>query len=293
MQETLGRINARINTMKGTINFYSRDDPTFDNYTKLLTSRQNKQAGSRDQTLTNYLRKELECTVRKMGVEVGSGGDPCQDMTTLSQKLANVSAGEADAIASTGDFNWGNSSKKAYINSLWDKIRDLEDKKHKVEDALTDADPLVGGVLNADPITIAGIRDANADENWLEFEFNSEKYKSSSSSSRSYKQYSASVQVNGWFARGGYSYSSSRSRSSYASDMSQSAMNVKGKLLRVHIKRPWFKPEVFDDRNLEFVSCVLKLSQLYSMIVIVLTVLFFSRFLLQKVVVYCWDHLEK
>ena len=239
--------------MKGTIAFYDRNDPSFDNYTELLTNRQSQQADKRDKILKQYLRKELDCTINKMGIsQVGSGS--CKEMATLSQNLTTLSANEADAIASTGDFNLGDRSKRAYIDSLWAKISDLEEKKQKVEDALSDVDPLVGGILNADPITIASIRDAHADENWMEFQFNSDEYKSSSTYSSSYSQFSSSSRVNAWFASGGHSYSTSKSQRSYASDMAQSSMNVKGKLLRVHIKRPWFKPEVFDDRNLEFVS---------------------------------------
>ncbi len=239
--------------MRSTIAFYDRDDPSFDNYTQRLTKRQSEQADKRDLVLRKYLSKELDCTVSKMGVSP-AGGSSCKEMATLSQTLADVSASEADAIASTGDFNLGNSSKRAFINSMWAKINELEGKKQKVEDALTDADPLVGGILNADPIVIASIRDAHADENWMEFQFDSEEYKSSSESSSSYSQFSSSSRVNAWFVSGGHSYSRSSSQSSYESDMSQSSMKVKGKLLRVHIKRPWFKPEVFDDRNLEFVS---------------------------------------
>lgn len=254
LQGALGRINTRINTMKSTIAFYDRDDPSFNNYTELLSSRRDQQADIRDQTLRKYLRKELDCTVSKMGVSQVGSASSCKDMASLSKTLTDISANEADAIASTGDFNLGNRSKRAYINSMWAKIKDLEEKKQKVEDALIDVDPLVGGILNADPITIASIRDAHADENWMEFQFNSDEYKSSSTYSSSYSQFSSSSRVNAWFVSGGHSYSRSRSQQNYESDMSQSSMNVKGKLLRVHIKRPWFKPEVFDDRNLEFVS---------------------------------------
>ena len=240
--------------MKGTIAFYNRDIPLFDNYTRLLTNRQSTQASAKDQTLAQFLRKELDCTVQRMGVTQPGNGNSCQEMTDLSQKLASLSANEANTIANTGNFNLGNGSKRAYIDSLWAKIKELEGKKQKVEDALVDVDPLVGGILNADPITIANIRDAHADENWLEFQFNSDEYKRSSTYSSKYSQFSSRSRVGGWFFSAGHSYSRSTSQRSYESDMSQSSMNVKGKLLRVHIKRPWFKPEVFDDRNLVFVS---------------------------------------
>ena len=187
-----------------------------------------------------------------MGIQ--GSDNPCNEMVTSSQKLLNFSANAADAIASVGDYNWASGNKVTYIESLEDEKRDLERKRGLILGALGKIDPLVGSILNSDPVMIAGIIDAHKEEGWLEFQFNSEDYKTTSNYRSSYNSFRAKARWGGWFARDGYSYSSSTSRTNYQTSLAQSSLKAKGKLLRVHIKRPWFKPEVFDDRNLVFVS---------------------------------------
>ena len=93
------------------------------------------------------------------------------------------------------------------------------------------------------------------DSQWLSFQFDSKRYKSSSSTSysRTTSHFAAS-------ARGSYglfsfsaSYSSSRSRSDYSF---QAAMNsaetvVGGELLRVTVQRPWFRPSLFKSNQFQ------------------------------------------
>lgn len=251
LQEVLGRINSRIGTIESIISFYNASGKSnLDNYVKALQTRQNTQKGHKNTALNSYLEKELECTVHSMGI---SGTDTsCQEMTVHSKNLTDYLSREADSTASLGEFNWAN--RVQYVASLQAQLAELVQKRGLILGALGQIDPLVGSILNTDPVVIAGIIDSHKEENWMEFQFNSEEYKSSNSYSSSYKQYSSRARVGGWFASAGYSYSRSSSRQRYESDMAQASFKAKGKLLRVHIKRPWFKPEVFDERNLKYVS---------------------------------------
>ena len=203
--------------------------------------------------MNDFLQRELECTVRSMGINQGNA-DSCDQMVVAAQRFSNSSANAADSIASVGDYNWASSNKVTYIESLENEKRDLERKRGLILGALGKVDPLVGSILNLDPVVVAGIIDASKEDSWLEFNFNSEDFTSNSEYKTSYSQTSASARWGGWFARGGYSYSHTRSQQTYRANMAQSSLKAKGKLIRVHIKRPWFKPEVFDDRNLVFVS---------------------------------------
>ena len=254
MQEILGRINGKIDTIDSIIAFYKGSNPTLSGYETQLNNRRTNQTSLRNTALNNFLQKELECTVRSMGINQGTETS-CDDMATASQRLSDSSASEADAIASIGDYNWATGNKATYIESLLTEKRDLERKRGLVLGALGKIDPLVGSILNSDPVVIAGIIDAHKEDSWLEFAYNSEDYRSTSNYKSSYKSFSARARWGGWFASAGYSYSSSSRRTNYQTSMAQSSLKAKGKLLRVHIKRPWFKPEVFDDRNLKFVSC--------------------------------------
>lgn len=191
-----------------------------------------------------------------MGINDSSLSNACNDMATSSKSLSEYMDSEADATSSVGDYLWQSDNKKAYIKSLEREKAELQQKRSLINAALGKVDPLVGSILNTDPVAIAAILDAKKEDNWQVFQFNSEDYKSSTDYKSSHSSISASARAGGWFWSAGYSYSRSRSKSTYATRMSQSSMKAKGKLLRIFIKRPWFKPEVFDDRNLKFVSFV-------------------------------------
>ena len=273
LQELLGRIDGKLETITAIISFYRRDNATLEGYNTQLSNRRQSQARNRNTALNNFLLTELECTVRSMGIQVS--GSPCDDMVVASQQFKNSSGNTADSISNVGDYNWASDNRATYIQSLENVKLDLERKRGLVLGALGRIDPLVGSILNLDPVVVAGIIDARKEDSWLEFQFNSEDFRSSSDYASSYKSTSASVRWGGWFARGGYSYTRTRSQQTYRATLAQSSLKAQGQLLRVHIKRPWFKPEVFDDRNLAFVSLINYYDIQLSIILIVFFVTYF------------------
>lgn len=87
------------------------------------------------------------------------------------------------------------------------------------------------------------------DSKWLSFSFNSEHEKRSSTkkASRSSSSLSVGFSAGGglWSVKGSYSRSTSRSESSFEASMNSANVLVSGQLLRVTIKRPWFRPSIF------------------------------------------------
>ena len=56
-----------------------------------------------------------------------------------------------------------------------------------------------------------------------------------------------------FFSAGG-SYSYNKNTHDYSQKLASASLKAKGELLRVNIKRPWFKPEIFDIPDLTYVS---------------------------------------
>ena len=125
---------------------------------------------------------------------------------------------------------------------------------------------------NTDDIPGSLGQTVDPNEKWFSFEYNSKQantqvssdtasfYSTYSASSRSY---SASASYSWWGSRRrSNSYSSSYSYSrSYAGSTSntyqrltESEVVVKGKLLRVTVQRPWFRPDLFKNQRLTIVS---------------------------------------
>ena len=87
------------------------------------------------------------------------------------------------------------------------------------------------------------------DSKWLQFQFDSQRYQSSSKTSYSTSTSSFAASLSGrvgLFSFGG-SYSQSRSRSDYSFEaaMNRAETIVSGELLRVTVQRPWFRPSIF------------------------------------------------
>ena len=104
-------------------------------------------------------------------------------------------------------------------------------------------------------------------DKWLQFDYNSESSAQTSASSSyqaTYSSYSRSFRQSrsyGWWWRRNYASSSSTrfSSSSYSGShafqrLTNSKIRVKGKLLRVVIQRPWFRPEIFKNSRFKVVS---------------------------------------
>jgi hypothetical protein len=106
-------------------------------------------------------------------------------------------------------------------------------------------------------------------DNWLSFEYSSQSESEEALQTSQYSAYSSSVKsyqssasYSWWHQTGSYQGSSS-STSSSSSDSKGSSFNsltkanltVRGKILRVSIQRPWFRPDLFKNSRLGFVSC--------------------------------------
>ena len=106
-------------------------------------------------------------------------------------------------------------------------------------------------------------------DNWLSFEYNSQSESDESLQRSQYSVYSSSVKsyassgsYSWWGRTGSYSGSSSSASSSGSSSegsafnsLTKANITVHGKILKVSIQRPWFRPDIFKNGRLGFVSC--------------------------------------
>ena len=93
------------------------------------------------------------------------------------------------------------------------------------------------------------------DSKWLQFSFDSKSYQYSSASSYSQRSSRIATSFGGggffWSVGGSYSHSSSRSESQFQAQMNRAETVVSGQLLRVTVQRPWFRPSIFKNPDLQ------------------------------------------
>ena len=255
LQDTLSDINTKIESIDKQISFYKTNNPKLDRLKELLESKPDTQATKSKNALREYLDDSLECTAATMGVD--EGANSCADVTAMSQNLTKALKREADSRSNVGEFTWSPANKAAHINSLIKLKEDLEQKRQLIHAELGKIDPLVGGVLNMDSLAVASLVDSHKDDQWMSFEFDSSSYEKNSDYTNKHSSMSTQSGVNFGFISGSWGHSHSGQQTESQQEIAKASLKVKAKLLRVFIKRPWFKPEFFDDRNLNFVSYAL------------------------------------
>ena len=286
----LSKLNTQITTIDSMIHFYTRENHEFDGYAAELERKKKSQAQKRKSTLFDYLQRELECTVWNMGVKTADNNDSCETMIALSQNMTSALTNEAESIANLGDYIWSPVNKAAYVKSLKKQKRKLVTQRQHIQANLGRVDPLVGGILNMDSLVVAGLIDSHKDDQWMQLEFDSEE-------SRSNEQYRSSHTTLNSYQRKGLSFlgkskstTTTLDTESYQASLAEASLKVKAKLLRVFIKRPWFKTEFFDDRNLNFVSYRYVLGTLY---ILHLLCLFTCRLETHPMAIKCLEHRDR
>ena len=139
-----------------------------------------------------------------------------------------------------------------YISSLESEANHLKDEISRIQALLVEASSFIDGLSSH--ISVANITDEYKSDQWLQFKYDSTSSSSSQDSSHSFSSSSSGGGFGGFFfGSSGSSYSRSEEQT-HENKLAKCNMTVKGELLRVNIKRPWFKPEIFDEPGLTYVS---------------------------------------
>ena len=131
----------------------------------------------------------------------------------------------------------------------------------------------------------------NPNDKWLTFSYNSKQSQQQSNfvdatysrSTSSYRR-SSSYSWWWWYRRGSSSssYSSTYSRETRSNSfrrMTESEITVKGRLLRVAIQRPWFRPELFNNDRFSIVSYTLINDNILIMCIVRIMIMWSSNYI--------------
>ena len=249
MQHLLGEIQADIEYVNEEIRFYETSNSELDQVADFLYNQSRSQSKQRRNLTNLYLELELECSASNMNVSAEKE-EACERFSEMLKTLMDTLDQEAIAKATAEEFPWNDDYKGSYTELLKARRDALEGEKRQVLDAMDTVSDTFFGFVESDPEVVASVIDSKKEDNWLQFEYSSEEEKSSQTTFT--KTWSNSRWKGAWSSRSGSTVESKLGFS--FEDFSNAKLNAKGKLLRVHIKRPWFRPEVFDDKNLDFVS---------------------------------------
>ena len=255
LNQMLGKVNAKMNAIDQIITFYQTDSSTLNQYYNDLNGTFATKQTDVKTKVQSYLEAQLTCMHDSMINPDDNRPSTCQTYETTSQDLLQLLSEEAFAKADRDEYLWNTRNKESYIQYLKGQKDELTVQHDRLYAMLGEMDPLTGGILDADQLAIANLSDTYKDDNWLQFSFDSTSDYANTDESSSYESISASGGFHLLFFHVGGSYTHTKQTSHFDQQLANSNMKAKGKLLRVNIKRPWFKPEIFEDPLLNFVRC--------------------------------------
>ena len=256
----LGTTLSKVNAIDQMISIVRSPNSNFTASVRSLKSEFRTIEGYSKSNITKYMRAQLACISSK-------SESACEEFESLKGSAVESMISQSQAFSSYQFANLFDQSKDDYVQELEKERGKYQDRANKITALMGDAGPYLGSLLDDSALSVENITDANRDDSWFQFEFDSQSYmenKPFSAQSESVtNQWPAkvSVTVKGntktvTSIKAGSSVVSSRRKYHFERSMSNSTVRVRGELLRVTIKRPWFKPEVFDNPEFTFVSRV-------------------------------------
>ena len=247
LQIILGRLQSKLDTVDATIKHVKSTGNT-----AKVTANVNTLNGTFNTAKTtaktgieNYIGNMYKCMM-----EASGSGTDCKAFSKSSDAAVASLLKESHAYTRREIFSYFVDG--GYISSLESEASHLKDEISRIQALLVDASSSIDGLSSH--ISVANITDEYKSDQWLQFKYDSTSSSSSQESSHSFSTSSSGGGFGGFFfGSSGSSYSRSEEQA-HENKLAKCNMTVKGELLRVNIKRPWFKPEIFDEPGLTYVS---------------------------------------
>ena len=240
-----GKVRAKIGAIEAMMNATRSSNANVNN---LKTSYSNLQMESK-KNISAYLQEELQCVADSTGK-----GHDCVSYDSSRDDIIQGLAEEAEMFATYQHVNYYFQFHDSYIKSLQNQKNKLETQLQSIESLLGEATPYLGGLLDATPLEVASLQDTYRDREWLQFEFDSSQFEEQRDAESTSESITAQMSFHVLFFHGSGTHTYNKDTTYNSDQLAQSRMRVKGELLRVNIKRPWFKPELFDNPEIDYVS---------------------------------------
>ena len=249
LQTILGTINSKINAITSMIASIRAGNSNLTSAVKQLSKELKNTEADTQRNISRYLNAQFSCLGTK-------AKNACDEYESLRGSAVESLVTESQAYSNFQFASYYTDSKTDYIAMLEKERDDYQRKADRVIALIGDVSPYLGGIIDDSALSVANLTDANRDNAWLQFEFDSSAYRQDRSQHSRYDARTSSWKAKALFVSISRSSRSSSSTNHFSKSVSNSTVRVKGELLRVTIKRPWFKPELFENPDLSYVSCV-------------------------------------
>ena len=260
-------LQSELDTLKSTINYTSKGHEKAQQATDTMKKRAEDASDKRDNATRVAIDARIACINKTSLNETDSAGgkDLCSQFEEAADSVVDATFQEARASSEYDSARFLLNSNETYQSFMQTKMNDLERKISEVESHLSN--------LGENQVFLGEIAESPAfqaldeserrefDDKWLKFDYNSESThvntEKETSSSYSGVNIGAVIPIKtSLFATVGVGTGHGKRNVAMKEAINRASIQVSGELLRVFIKRPWFKPSLFDNPTLSFVSTV-------------------------------------
>ena len=245
-------LQSELDTLRDTIHFISENQQTSGQTTTTLQQRVNDTSKMRHNATESALNARNDCMQKRANNDTSECTKFQQDVDTV----VDTTFQNAGASAEFFSTKFLLKSNQQYQRFMLSRMAATE---RKISEINTELDNLQENQVYLGEIaeTLMPLNETiNNQLQWMKFYYNSETTHVESNEITSGFSYSMSVSaaINVF----GFSMSSHLGMefARMEKSLSNAKLQVSGELLRVFIKRPWFKPSLFDNIMLNFVSYI-------------------------------------
>ena len=267
-------LQSQINTLSAAVRFTSESQDKAKQTSDALERRVDYRSKKRDNATRDTINAHIECMNRTSANEFQSqtteGEDPCDQFEQEADSAVDETFEQAGASSEYFTATLLLKSDEQFQHYMQSRIAALERQKAELDtqlDNLNDEQVYLGEIVESPEFkALNESGGGDFDDKWLKFYYNSDS--THINTQHETNSISANVRISNKLtttANAQFGLDTEEMKKAFNS----AKLQASGELLRVFIKRPWFKPSLFDNPTLKFVSskqtCCLQLKLLHLM----------------------------
>ncbi len=248
-------VESEISTLKTMISFANITKDEASNTLNAL----NETVAAATSEQKNKTKEAMKARQECIG---GQKNNSCTKLKAATEEAVDASFTKAQVSSQYQSAAFTLNSEKKFNTFLNTRILSLQQELLELESELSRTEPYLGPIADShdfqDLNKLLNETEQNLDDEWLQFEYDSDSSHINTSQESNSLNVAAGLSVgipNGFGL--GLGVNVGKSDTDLEQAISSANVKVSGEILRVTVKRPWFKPSIFEDSTLSFVSTLL------------------------------------
>ena len=268
-------LQSEMDALNATIHFISIGQDTANKTVDTLQKKVTYTTQKRDNATQEVVKARSECVnqnaqkgvpteTKKKRAATDPTSDPCEHLKQAAEGAVDATFQQAQASSELYSSSFLLNSNEKYESFMQSRITAIQRDIGEIEEQLNNLDKgqvYLGEIADSKEFKalnqLGNQTVQDYDSEWLQFEYDYDSTHIDTS------QDSSSLGVSAGFGGGikGASLDASAYYGKGTADLQQAvnsaSLKASGELLRVSIKRPWFRPSLFENPVLYFVSCII------------------------------------